>query len=158
MRRINTRRTAGFSLIELLVVVAIIMIIMGMAIPSFQAARKLALETAAMKAISTIHVAQAQYQSQYGRFAATMVELGPPVTGSPSASSAKLIGSDLASGEKGGYKYNLVASDFGYSIHANPIAFNKTGDHTYFSDESLVIRQNSTSEPATETSPEVNAR
>ncbi len=153
MHRVNTRRAAGFSLIELLVVIAIIMIIMGMAIPKIQAAKRLAFEAGAMRAISTIHVAQAQYQSQNGRFAATMTELGPPVSGSPGASSAKLIGSDVASGEKGGYKYNLVASDFGYSIHANLIAFNKTGDHTYFSDESLVIRQNSSSEPATEASP-----
>ena len=148
----------GFSLIELLVVVAIIMIILGMAIPPLQTAKKMALETGAIKAISTIHVAQAQYQSQYGRFAAAMAELGPPVTGSPSASSARLIGADLASGEKAGYKYSLAANDFGYTIHASPTAFRKTGDHTYFSDESLVIHQNAGSEPATEASPEINAK
>src|SRR5439155_334296 len=62
MLKANRLRAAGFSLIELLVVVAIIMIIMGMAIPRIQVAKKLAFEAAAMKAISTIHVAQAQYQ------------------------------------------------------------------------------------------------
>src|SRR5262249_8153839 len=158
MRKVDRRRVEGFSLIELLVVVAIIMIIMGMAIPPLQTAKKMSFEAGAVKAISTIHVAQAQYQSQNGRFAATLVELGPPGKGSPSASSAGLIGSDLASGEKGGYKYNLVASEFGYTVHASPTAFGKTGDHTYFSDETLVIRQNAGSEPATESSPEINAR
>ncbi len=84
MHKLNSRRAAGFSLIELLVVIAIIMIIMGMAIPKIQAAKRLAFEAGAMRAISTIHVAQAQYQSQNGRFAATMTELGPPVSGKPS--------------------------------------------------------------------------
>jgi len=158
MQKVDTRRAKGFSLIELLVVVAIIMIIMGMSIPKLLTAKKMTFEAGAIKAISTIHVAQAQYQSQYGRFAATMAELGPPVKGKPSASSAGLIGADLASGEKGGYKYNLVANDSGYTIHANPTAFGKTGDHTYFSDESLVIRLNAGAEPATDDSPEINAR
>jgi hypothetical protein len=66
--------------------------------------------------------------------------------------------STTASGEKGGFKYNLVASEFGHTINANPVAFNKTGDHTYFSDESPVIRQNSGAEPATADSPEINTR
>jgi hypothetical protein len=60
MHKIDGRRTAGFWLIELLVVVAIIMIIIGMSIPRLHNAKILALEAAAMKAISTIHVAQAQ--------------------------------------------------------------------------------------------------
>lgn len=131
----------------------IIMIIMGIAIPRLQTAKRLAFE-----AISTIHLAQAQYQSQNGRFAATLAELGPPVNGSSNVSAAGLIGADLASGVKGGYKYHLAAAEFGYTINANPTSFNQTGDHTYYSDESLVIRQNSTMGPATAASPEINAR
>src|SRR5262249_37943432 len=66
MHKLDRRKAAGFSLIELLVVMAIIMIIMGMAIPPLTKPKKFAFEAGAMKAISTIHVAQAQYQSQYG--------------------------------------------------------------------------------------------
>src|SRR5260370_2144991 len=91
-------RSSGFSLIELLVVIAIILIIMGMAMPQLQQAKRAALEAGAMKAITTIHTAQAQYQSQYGRFASTLTELGPPAARSPIASAAGLIGAGLPSG------------------------------------------------------------
>jgi prepilin-type N-terminal cleavage/methylation domain-containing protein len=158
MHNSENRRAEGFSLIELLVAVAIIMTIMGMAIPRIQATKVQALEAGAIKAITTIHIAQAQYQSQNGRFALTLAELGPPPSGGPSVSAAGLINPGLASGEKGGYKYDLQATESGYTINANPISFNSTGKHTYYSDESLVIRQNSTMEPATAASPEINPR
>jgi type II secretory pathway pseudopilin PulG len=154
----SKRRAAGFSLIELLVVVSIIMIIMGMAIPRLQATKVQAFEAGAMKAISTLHVAQAQYQSQNGRFANTMAELGPPLSGGATASAGDLIGADLASGEKGGYRYTIQATEAGYTIHASPTAFNTTGKHTYYSDQSLVIRQNASMGPATAASPEINPR
>ena len=95
-------RANGFSLIELLVVIAIILIIMGMAMPQLQQAKRAALEAGAIRAITTIHTAQAQYQSQYGRFASTLAELGPP---------AGLIGAGLASGVKSGYKFALQAAE-----------------------------------------------
>ena len=91
MDRLKSNRATGFSLIELLVVIAIILIIMGMVIPQLGIAKMQALETGAQKAISTIHTAQAQYQSQYGRYASTLAELGPPTSGAPSASAAGLI-------------------------------------------------------------------
>src|SRR5260370_21224190 len=68
-------RSSGFSLIELLVVTAIILIIMGMAMPQLQQAKRTALEAEAIKAVTTIHTAHAQYQSQYGRLASTLAEL-----------------------------------------------------------------------------------
>ena len=148
----------GFSLIELLVVIAIIAIIMAMAIPKIHEAKILAAETGAAKAITTIHTAQAQYQSQYGRFAATPVELGPPAAGAASASAADLISSGLARGEKGGYRYNLQATEGGYTINATPVAFGSSGRHTYYSDQTLVIRQNLGPEPATASSPELDPR
>ena len=153
MHNSDNRRAAGFSLIELLVVVAIIMIIMGLAIPRIQAAKIQAYEAGAVKAISTIHVAQAQYQSEKVRFALTLTELGPRAGGGPGA--AELISADLASGEKSGYKYNLQANESGYTINASPIALNRTGKYTYYSDQTLVIRKNSSMEPATAASPEI---
>src|SRR5207244_1417662 len=80
------RRVAGFSLIELLIVIAIILIILAMALPKLNKARMQAFETGAIKAITTIHTAQAQYYSQFGKYATTLVELGPPTSGSANAS------------------------------------------------------------------------
>src|SRR5215469_13606800 len=58
-------------------------------------------EAAAVKAIQTIQTMQVQYNSQYGRFASSLAELGPPANGAANASSADLIDSALAAGEKG---------------------------------------------------------
>ncbi len=117
-----------------------------------------ALELGALKAISTIHAAQAQYQSQYGRYASTLAELGPPAAGAPNASAAGLLSRGLASGEKSGYRYTLVPTEVGYTINANPVAFNNTGRRTFYSDQSLITHQNSTAEPASAASPEVDAK
>jgi len=155
LNRKYTRREAGFSLIELLIVIAIILIILAMALPKLNKARMQAFETGAIKAITTIHTAQAQYYSQFGKYATTLVELGPPTSGNPNASAADLISTDLSTGEKGGYKYTMAATPEGYTINANPTAFNNTGSRTFYSDQSLTIRQNFGQEPATVTSPEL---
>jgi len=151
------RTVKGFSLIELLVVIAIILIIMGMAIPRLTKGKTLALETGAIRAIQTIHTAQAQYQSQFGKFAPTLLDLGPPASGLPTAAAADLISADLASGERSGYKYNLQPTEAGYTISARPITFNTSGTRSFYSDDSLVMRQSSTPDPATAASP-VQAR
>ncbi len=139
-------RVAGFSLIELLIVIAIILIILAMALPKLNKARMQAFETGAIKAMTTIHAAQAQYYSTFGKYADSLLALGPPTSGNAN---------DLASGEKGGYKYTLQLTPNGYTINANPVAFNTTGSRTFFSDQSLTIRQNFGVEPATVASPEI---
>lgn len=150
------RRTRlGFSLIELLIVIAIILIIAAMAMPRLSKARMQAMETGALRAISTIHTAQAQYYSQFGRYATTLVELGPPASGPENQAAAGLIGGDLASGEKSGYRYILTTTPQGYTINGNPVAFGNTGGRTFFSDQSLTIRHNYSAEPATAASPEI---
>src|SRR5712692_3699293 len=93
-------------------------------------------EAAALQAIKAIHAPQAQYQSQYGRFASTIAELGPPVSGAPSISAAGLIGSDLARGERGGFRYIVQTTESGYGVTANP---GSTGRHTYYADETLIL-------------------
>lgn len=149
------RRRRGFSLIELLIVIAIILIIATIALPKLNRARMYSQETAAIGAIRTIHTAQTQYFSQFGRFATSLAELGPPASGQPNASAADLIGNDLAGGDKSGYKFTVQGTPGGYTLNANPIAYNSTGSRTFFSDQSLVVRENYGPEPATINSKEM---
>jgi hypothetical protein len=106
-------------------------------------------EMAALTAIQTVHKMQIQYQSQYGRYANSLAELGPPQSGAPSPSAADLIGSDLALGEKQCYKFNLTGNQGGYAVTATPVTYGTSGSRSFYSDESMVIRENYGPEPAT---------
>lgn len=150
----RARGRRGFSLIELLIVVAIILILAAIAAPKLNQNRMHAQETAAVREIQTIHVAQTQYYSQFGRYATTLAELGPPAGGQEGPSAANLIPGELAKGQKSGYKFTVTGGPTGYVLQAVPEVFGNTGRRTFFSDQSLVIRQNWTAEPATAASPE----
>jgi type IV pilus assembly protein PilA len=145
----NRRKSQGFSLIELLIVIAIILIIITIAVPKYQKTQMFMKETAAIKAIQTIHQMEVQYQSQYGRYAVSLAELGPPASGAPTPAAADLIGSDLSGGTKQGYKYTLTGNQAGYVITAVPEAYGSSGSRTFFSDQTMVIRENYGPEPAT---------
>jgi type IV pilus assembly protein PilA len=112
-------------------------------------------ETAALRAIRTLHTVQVQYYSQFGRYAASLTELGPPASGTPGPAGADLIDRDLASGTKDGYKFTLTATVSGYLIHADPEEYGKSGSRAFYSDQTMVIRQNHGPEPATADSPEL---
>jgi len=152
---LNLRKRRGFSLIELLIVVAIILIIITIALPKLSRARMQSQEVAAIAAIRTLHTAQVQYYSTYNRYAVSLAELGPPASGSANASAADLIGNDLSGGEKSGYKFTVTGNQGGYAINAQPVAFNSSGSRTFFSDQSMVIHENYGPEPATPNSKEL---
>jgi type IV pilus assembly protein PilA len=155
MSKRRTRR--GFSLIELLIVIAIILIIITIAVPKYNSTQRYMRETAAIKAIQTIHQMQVQYQSQYGRYAQSLTEMGPPQSGSgaPGPAAADLIGNDLALGTKQGYKFAVTGIPGGYVISALPVVYGSDGSKTFYSDQSMVIRENSGPEPASPTSKEI---
>src|SRR5208283_5673220 len=96
------QRQKGFSLIELLIVVAIILIIAAIAIPNLLRARIAANESSAVASIRTINTAMISYDSSYPSvgFAATMSNLSGTSCSPPSAHSACLIDTVLASGTK----------------------------------------------------------
>ena len=151
----RNRKRRGFSLIELMIVIAIILIIATIALPKLNRAKMYAHETAAIKTLQTIHTAQTQYQSQFGRFAASLTELGPPQSGQAGPQSADLIDNNLATGEKSGYKFTVTGNSSGYVISAVPVAYNSTGSRTFYSDQTMQIRQNYGPDPATAQSPEL---
>jgi type IV pilus assembly protein PilA len=154
-RNRKSRRVSGFSLIELLIVIAIILIILAVALPKLTNARRYAQEMAAAKAITTIHTAETQYYSQYGQYATSLSQLGPPASGTANAAGAELIDKDLAGGEKGGFKFVLQQTQTGYALAVSPIAFGTGGSHTYFSDQSMTIHVHNGQEPATANDPQL---
>jgi len=153
MYKLKSRR--GFSLIELLIVIAIILIIITIAMPKLTNAKKFAQETAALRAIQTIHTAEVQYNSQYGKYAVSLAELGPPASGASGPGAADLIGNDLANGIKQGYKFTVTGNQGGYIVTASPVNYGTDGNKNYYSDQSMVIRANDGAEPATATSKEI---
>ncbi len=155
--RISRRRLLrrGFSLMELLIVVAILMIIGAVAIPKINIALMSTKESAAVREVHNLITAQTQYMSSFGRYAQNLIELGPPSSGQATATASDLISGEIAKGEKNGYKFNLQGTPQGFSITAVPSQFGATGRYTYFTDASGVIRRNVGAEPATAQSPEL---
>jgi len=136
----NNRKRRGFTLIELLIVIAIVLTILTIALPKVSSVLMNAREMAAIKQMQTIHTAQTQYYSQFGKFATKMEELGPPPTGQAGPAAADLISGDLAKGFKSGYQFILVGGPTGYTINANPVTYNSTGRRSFYSDQTQVYR------------------
>ena len=99
--------------------------------------------------------AQIQYLSQFGKFASTLIELGPPASGAAGPTAANIIPASLASGEKDGYVLTIIPTTAGFAVNANPKVFGNTGRRTFYSDENGVVHQNWGRDPATASSPEI---
>jgi len=147
----------GFSLIELLIVVAIILIIAAIAIPNLLRARISANEASAVSSLRTYNTASITYNSTYGFYPPSSADLGPSNGAVPTSTSADLLDQVLgaATPQKSGYNfvYAAGASNASYTIHANPITVNTTGVRFFFTDGSGVIRFNATQEAAATDSP-----
>ena len=140
------RGMAGFSLIELLIVVAIILIIAAIAIPNYMRSRMLANEAATVQNMRNIMTGEVAYSTTYNLgYSATLANMGG-VGGSPTA--AGLIDDVLASGSKSGFTYTYVPTTpdplgrpQGFVLNADPLNFGSTGQRYFYTDQSGVIRQ-----------------
>ena len=154
------KRDQGFSLIELLIVVAIILIIAAIAIPNLLKSKMAANQSSAVASLRTMNTSEVTYSSTYNQgFSSTLAQLGPPASGSASSTTAGLIDSVLAAGAKSGYTFAYTAGAAvngvtpSYTITASPSTPGTTGQNYYFTDESAVIRQNSSATASASDSP-----
>lgn len=154
------RRDQGFSLIELLIAVAIIMIIMAIAIPNLEKLKQNTGATAAASNLRTLSTTLNVYASSYSSvgYPPTLLSMGPPENGSPdSSSAAHLIDETMAKATttpKQGYLYTYTPASgtpcSAYVITAAPQA--GAGTRYFFMDQSGAIRY-SDGAPATASSP-----
>src|SRR3979490_2182836 len=100
----------GFSLIELLIVVAIILIIAAIAIPNLLRSKMASNEASAVSALRTINTSSVAYSTTYGQYPGTLGSLGPMSGTSPTSTTADLIDSVLAAGIKSGYNITFTGT------------------------------------------------
>lgn len=143
----SVRQEKGFTLVELLIVVSIILIIAVMAIPNFLRARLAANEASAVSSCRSINTAEVTYSAFYQMgYSSTLAQLGPPASGPTTATAADLMDEVLASGRKSGYTFSytpgaLVGSAYSsYQVQASPAIPGSTGTRYFYNDPSGVIR------------------
>ncbi|MFT4114026.1 type IV pilin protein [Silvibacterium sp.] len=156
-RDISPDAEAGFTLMELLIVISIMLILMLIAIPNFAGMKMQANETSCIQSLRAIYEAQIQYQTTYPQngFASNLQELGgDPKSGAPTANAAQLLQGDLTSGQKSGYTFTIVNTTkttvnnqdmyTGYEVTAVPQAVGKTGHSGYCIDQQGEVRKDPT--------------
>jgi type IV pilus assembly protein PilA len=132
----------GFSLIELLIVVAIILIIAAIAIPNLLRSKMAANEASAVGSMRTINTSAVAFSTTYGNYPTKLTDLGPSTT--PSSTAADLIDSVLVTGSKTGYTFTYTAATpfLQYTLTGAPTTPGVSGQRYFFTDQSGVIRAN----------------
>jgi type IV pilus assembly protein PilA len=143
---------AGFTLMELLIVMSVILILITLAVPAMQKTIKRANETSAITSLRTLNQMEGQYNSLYPThgFSCSMTALGgKPGSGTPTPEAAQLIPEDLATGNKAGYTFTISGCTKTtvnnqdqyntYQITAVPNSVGHSGDRGFCTDENAEI-------------------
>ena len=152
-RTCRALRPNGFTLMELLIVMAIITVLMLIGLPSYRSVIKHTHELSAKKSLQSIYQAETMYSSNYQSkgFACNLQYLGGDPGKPPSATASEMLPDELAKGNKDGYIFTITncaknalnGSERvdGYTLTAVPEAVGKTGDLGFCSDEGGVLKQ-----------------
>lgn len=127
-------RQRGFTLIELMIVVAIIAIIAAIAIPNLMRSRIQANEASAIYNLRAVVSAQGGYFSTNSRYATEFDEL---TTATP-----PFLNGDWGATQRSGYQFTLEGEEANYTSHANATTYGVTGVRGFFVDSSGIIRAN----------------
>jgi type IV pilus assembly protein PilA len=152
------RKQDGFSLIELLIVVAIILVMAAIAVPNYLRSRMAANESSAAQSLRTINTAAVSYGTTYPElgFPPTLASLGGATPCTAGAGSACLLDSVLSAGVKAGYQFQYTGDGLtpsvGYSITAVPVSPGISGQRMFCSDATSVIRFDPSGSGCTNTS------
>lgn len=162
------RRNRGFTLIELMIVLAIILILAAISITNLVRSRIAASEASAVNTLVVIFRTESVYYSSYGSYSPDLASLGKPASGPPTASAADLA-DDLLSGKvsgnpvqfnKNGYVFAYTAAVSGtqvtgFTVRGDPQTRGATGTRSFYIDQRGVVHVN-TSAPASATDPVLN--
>jgi type IV pilus assembly protein PilA len=149
------RQTNGFSLMELMVVVAVIFILLAVAIPGMREMMIHTNEVSAVASIRAINTAEVSYQATYGGYAESLGQLGGAEPCKKSAETACLLDESLAGGEKSGYRFVAIGGNSSgganksYLASAAPDVFDRTGKRIFCSTDRGVIRVDQNAEGRT---------
>jgi type IV pilus assembly protein PilA len=154
LKRRSRVKEQGFTLMELLIVMSLILVLMALAIPGYRGIMRRANELSAKQSLRAIATAEVQYESDFptNGFTCTLSSLGGDKQSGPATStSAQLLSADLASGQKSGYtfaitnctKVNVNNQDMytSYEITAVPQSEGNTGDNGFCDDMDGVIKR-----------------
>jgi type IV pilus assembly protein PilA len=165
---ILNRRDRGFSLLELLIVVAIIVIITLVAIPHVVTTKMTVNETSALKTLQTFNTSCVMYNTLYSTFPKNQSDFAPPANGGPSKTAADLVDSALAPpagtpASKDGYTFRYTAGTIdpsgvvlSYVLRADPLSIKETGMKRFYTDQTNIIRATSDGTEPSATSPQVH--
>jgi len=140
------KRQRGFTLIEMLIVIAIILIIAAVTIPGMTNMKMNANEASAVASVLAINKVEVAYQAAYGGYAESLANLGGADPCTKSAATACLLDDSLAGGVKAGYNFVAVGSNpsngfsTSYVAGAAPEVFDRTGKRRFCSTDKNVLR------------------
>ena len=139
------RARKGFTLVEIMIVVAIIVLLAAIAIPSLLRSRLNANEAASLSALRTVSSSAQSFRAANPAF--------PTNLNSLSSATPAYIDAVLGAGSKQGYTFGLTGTTNTFTATARPATFQTTGVRGFFVDESGVIRYTTLDAAPTSSSP-----